>query len=318
MSTAELNNVLKIDFEGGFQCRLATDPDPTREKRGVSGYTYALAGESDLDQTIHFQGADIAEKDYRERGPECSLPCHDRDREKFGVFVTEVNIIRNGTATRWDCGLKGGTVNLLDGPKFVSWNQIVSDGVQRIATPVYPYKIEIRSGSLVLRRSDPITGDPAKDPPLYELTFADYQRRIPIYNRPSDEVLEAVGIADVNAYYQQRKEWLIEQLAREEDKSTRDEIAISNYNTRIRTINTYSQGAEPGGKAGFIEGRLALQNIWEHTINGADAVVEGDFNGKVDPCSPWTTRYWVGGWDGDVMRGYAKGWLAVPFIQAQG
>ena len=57
---------LRIHFEGGFQCRLATDPDPTRESRGVSGYTYALAGESDLDQVICLQRSEVNDRDFRE------------------------------------------------------------------------------------------------------------------------------------------------------------------------------------------------------------------------------------------------------------
>jgi hypothetical protein len=27
-------------------------------------------------------------------------------------------------------------------------------------------------------------------------------------------------------------------------------------------------------------------------------------------------RFWMGGWDGDLMRGYLKGWLDVPFVPA--
>ena len=47
--------MLEVRFEGCFQCRLATNPDPTDELRGVSGYTFALAGEPDLDRVIRFQ-----------------------------------------------------------------------------------------------------------------------------------------------------------------------------------------------------------------------------------------------------------------------
>lgn len=45
-------NTLDIGFEGFFMCRLTTDPDPTDEQRGVSGYTLALAVEDDLDNWI--------------------------------------------------------------------------------------------------------------------------------------------------------------------------------------------------------------------------------------------------------------------------
>ncbi len=61
-----------------------------------------------------------------------------------------------------------------------------------------------------------------------------------------------------------------------------------------------------------MEGRLALQSIWD-SINGAGAKAEGRLGGTVHTDPPWLTRYWFGGWDGDVMRGYAKGWLKVPF-----
>jgi hypothetical protein len=47
--------MLRLEFEGFFQLRMATDPDPTDEWRGVSGYTFPLAGEPDLDRTVHFQ-----------------------------------------------------------------------------------------------------------------------------------------------------------------------------------------------------------------------------------------------------------------------
>ena len=47
--------MLILNFEGYFQMRMATDPDPTDEKRGISGYTFALAGEPDLDAKIHLQ-----------------------------------------------------------------------------------------------------------------------------------------------------------------------------------------------------------------------------------------------------------------------
>ena len=49
--------MLRLSFEGWFQCRLATDPDPPDEVRGVSGWTFAVAGEPDLDRVIRLQPA---------------------------------------------------------------------------------------------------------------------------------------------------------------------------------------------------------------------------------------------------------------------
>ena len=46
---------LWIKFEGWFQCRLATDPDPADEPRGVDGYIHAIPSERDLDRIIRLQ-----------------------------------------------------------------------------------------------------------------------------------------------------------------------------------------------------------------------------------------------------------------------
>src|SRR6184192_3865055 len=58
--------MLILDFEGWFQYRATTDPDPTDDARGVSGYTFALAGEPDLDGLVHFQPDEpgVFERDF--------------------------------------------------------------------------------------------------------------------------------------------------------------------------------------------------------------------------------------------------------------
>lgn len=46
---------LHLEFEGYYQMRMATDPDPPDDPRGLSGYTFALPGEPDFDRKLHFQ-----------------------------------------------------------------------------------------------------------------------------------------------------------------------------------------------------------------------------------------------------------------------
>ena len=50
--TTTIAKLLEIQFQGYFMCRIATDPDPTNEQRGVSGYTLSLITEAPLDQVI--------------------------------------------------------------------------------------------------------------------------------------------------------------------------------------------------------------------------------------------------------------------------
>ena len=45
-------SLVVCSFTGWVQVRLATNPDPTDEPRGVSGYTFALPGEPDLDRVL--------------------------------------------------------------------------------------------------------------------------------------------------------------------------------------------------------------------------------------------------------------------------
>jgi len=47
-------NTLGFGFKGVFQCRLATDSDPSLETRGINGWTFAYDDEPDLDRVIKF------------------------------------------------------------------------------------------------------------------------------------------------------------------------------------------------------------------------------------------------------------------------
>ena len=66
-----MSSKLTIHFEGYWQCRQATDPDPSRDKRGASGYTFAIGNENDLDEIIRLQRDDAKEV---ERGIEAEAP----------------------------------------------------------------------------------------------------------------------------------------------------------------------------------------------------------------------------------------------------
>src|SRR3954454_811492 len=46
---------LIIQFQGWVSIRIPTDPDPPDEPRGISGYTFAFAGEPDLDRVLNLQ-----------------------------------------------------------------------------------------------------------------------------------------------------------------------------------------------------------------------------------------------------------------------
>jgi hypothetical protein len=123
--------MLMIAFGGWFQCRLATDPDPYDEPRGVSGYVHAYAGEPDLDRLIEWQNPGFA----REMAP------------AIGVQVQAVSVdgVPQETST-----LLGAPVRLHGRPKFEGRNGVIAeDGFE----PIFPVDLDIASASVRLRRS---------------------------------------------------------------------------------------------------------------------------------------------------------------------
>lgn len=73
-----IETFLDISFQGYFLARLATDPDPSFEQRGISGFTYAVAGESLLDPSTFFQREDVLET-YGWKDPAFRISASDGD-----------------------------------------------------------------------------------------------------------------------------------------------------------------------------------------------------------------------------------------------
>jgi hypothetical protein len=124
-----------IRFSGPFQCRLATDPDDTDDPRGQNGWTFAFAGEPDLDRVIRFQDPSA---------PRSFAP-------QVGVKVADVN----GDSSH---PLAGALVRLSEDAKFEGRNGLIaSPGME----PIAPFVLEIGKGTFRLtRRDDYVVTDP--------------------------------------------------------------------------------------------------------------------------------------------------------------
>ena len=304
---------LVVQFGGWFQCRLPTDPDPTWEARGASGYTRAIGRETDFDRVICLQKSDIPNFNRNYRRAELGNPANE-----VGVTVTAARV-EGVPGTRTVDVLCGAEVRLLRNPEYILWNQIVADGVERIVPLVTPFEIEVRKqvegGEIVLRRYDPLVPGEIGDR-FWEVGEPRvYVQRLPTnYVHLSSEVMEATGISDFQGYFQRRKEWLELEITRTSDPVEREALVV-----RLRTIDLFSQSPLPTSP-GLIVNRLGLQCVWEHPVRG-EACVEGSdrLGGEVlaggldDPGHYWQTRFWHGGWDGDLLRGYMQGELRMPF-----
>jgi hypothetical protein len=123
--------MLRIKFNGWFHCRLATDPDPADEIRGVSGMMRVFPGEPNLDRIIRFQPPFL----LRNGAP------------SPGVFVKEVVLDGQLVTDHW---LVGSHVNLLHNPVFKGDNGIVAEDGKE---PIVPFHFEISKNNFRISRT---------------------------------------------------------------------------------------------------------------------------------------------------------------------
>ena len=325
---------LKIHFEGYWQCRQATDPDPTDDPRGVSGYTYAFGDESNLDLIIRLQLDEInPPQDFRERNLPSSYPDaylaafkksgikEARNGEKFGILVTGVDL--NDAPYSEGDKMIGGKVRWLpsgqqmqpngkcEGPKYELRNEITYHRRSGIIMPIVPFEIKIEDpkGKFSLQRYDPLDlKKPEKE--IWEMNLDEYTRRNPQnFFNASAEIMEAQGFdstsdpdTQFNNYFQKRKEWLEFELSKASDP-----VQQSALKGRLFALEFFTENRR-------IEGKLGLQAVWDFELHGKRKLngIQEALNVRFAPRKTWPITFWMGGFDGDVMRGYMRGTLTIP------
>lgn len=266
--------MLTLAFEGFFQCRLATDPDPADEPRGVSGWTFAVAPEPDLDRVIRLQDP-LAPRSH---GP------------TVGVTVRRVSL--NGQPLP-DHPLRGARVNLLDNPKFEGRSGIVAEDALE---PIDPFVLEISGGGLTLRREDFWNRRNPRRVRIVAVPPVLLARRQPIPDEaPTEaEIMDAIGAGSVPELARERRRLLEEDLA-----AASDPVARAALRTRIAAIR-------------FLP--IGLFYRFEINGPGAVAQDEGGLlDGTVSTAPPWPIGFWMGGFDADALCGYVRGSLELPF-----
>lgn len=321
MSTSRLD----INFEGYFTCRIATDPDPTNEERGLSGYTMALAKEDRLDQVIRLQIDERFQKrNWRRPMFEMNI--------RPGVFVRSVHRRDPGAArgepwapAEW---LRGAKVNLVgaedgfEGPIFESRNNTTgSDDTMSFVVTPFDLRIERSAPSALIRAVDYI------DPREPKLRLCDirnpkrYARRLTAkFTEGDQEVAAAIGVFDMYGYFRDRRHFL--ERLREQSREELAKLTYEENPARVRDLEYQIQTCESRiHQIDFwgerVTSKLQSKCAWEHDINGEQRFC-ADVGGKVDENEPWHMRYWFGGWDGDLLIGYMRGCLSVGFTPDAG
>jgi hypothetical protein len=301
--------MLKLLFEGYYQMRMATDPDPPDDPRGLSGYTFALPGEPDFDRKLHFQPDENGayQRVYGlpgARGPQ------------IGVQV--VDAMENGTQ-RPD--LKGSLVRFVDAG-IVERNGVIVRNDMFVIDPLRVRIEQVGTGSPLLDRVDYLSGDPnLPNLPVVDATKTQLERRQLQggFTDGSWKVALATGLPGPN-----------------------DDALVANRRERQRNLialrDTIDRHRQPGEYAGLttrITQLDLLKEWWDLTAPPGAVPLDRrarqlalladgwniDINGQVlanaigaDEKKLWNLSFWMGGWDGDALCGFIQGELNVPLL----
>ncbi|HKI02297.1 MAG TPA: hypothetical protein VKK31_09970 [Thermoanaerobaculia bacterium] len=302
--------LLEINFQGYFLCRIATDPDPTNEERGVSGYTMALVQEDPLDQVIRTQiTPEFAARNLREPAERMGI--------RIGVDVTSVLFdgqpYDHGTAV-----LKGAKVFLegrddpFPGPIYDSRNNIVGSD-DNMAFVVNPFELAIRNEKVSIRAVDYLNpSDPGQK--IWQIEDpATYARRFPAFTPGSQAAQEAIRVFDWYAYFLDRRRYLTGRIAELERELQEGRGDPAELEARIQGLKTRIYQIEFWGDR--FTNKLAFQLTYGFNVNGPQSF-EGQelLGGQVDTTHPWPVTFWFGAWDGDLLTGWMQGTLSVPFL----
>jgi hypothetical protein len=271
-----------IKFAGWFQCRLATDPDPSDEPRGVSGYIRAVAGEPDLDRIIRLQPSGATQR----------FGCPD-----IGVKVVEVL----NASTQKPSPLIGAAVDLLDNPKFEGRNHVTAkDGYEA----VYPLHFRISKDKLVLQRR---YDDSLKYPPRNDADRQSFASMQPTgINMSPGAIGEATGIFDLAPVWSERRA-----LLEKEMKASADPVVRAAHAARIASMSIMTDGPNPRpASSRYFSARM----LYAARLGGTSIVQDPDnyLPAVPDVKAPWVADFWMGAWDADAMCGYMVGYLGVP------
>lgn len=239
---------LEIGYNGFWLCRLATDPDPSDELRGVSGFTWASIGESDLEPSLWTQQSDVLDEfDHNTLFERCIDSPHKkpikniRDASpdfqmynKLGINVSVNNVTIDGKRHAKACAaLNKGKIRFLTrnskripskdqwsrnhipyrwrGPIFEGRNQIVSDGDYDRFT-LNPFVIDVSdpiNDKSIIRRFDPLDKE-NPDAELWQISDPyTFQHRLPHQRfNVSNQLLNTIGVNDPDVHFQLRLNWL--------------------------------------------------------------------------------------------------------------
>ena len=311
---SSIAKLLEIQFQGYFMCRIATDPDPTNEERGVSGYTLALVHEDPLDQVIRPQIDDplFLKNNLREPAQLMKI--------RIGVDVNNVLFDSEPYFGPARDALLGAKVYLegedppFPGPIFDSRNNIVGSD-DNMSFVVNPFQMAIRKDNGIEFKATDYLNPADPEQKIWQIEDPEtYARRLPSFNSNSTAAQSAIQVYDGFQYFQDRARFLEQRRAElEKEKQGKSGAEAARIETRIQAINSRLYQLDVWG--GRFLTKLAFQVTYTFNVNGPQSIQDPKnlLQGEVDTTQPWPVTFWFGSWDGDLLIGWMEGSLSVPF-----
>lgn len=188
-----------------------------------------------------------------------------------------------------DHPLVGAKVDLLDNPVFEGQNGAIATDMRE---PIVPFHLQIKGGGVTLQRKDNIE---LANPQEWRA-----RRRPKRFVTESKEVEQITGVVDRHQYRLLRQAKLKADLAETDDPQAREALI-----ERIEELE----------ERGIAERSLGFQLFYEFDLRHEPLVEDRDnlLDGTIDTTEPWFINFWMGGWDADVLCGFMKGTLSLPF-----
>lgn len=305
------NPYLIVQFGGWILMRIPTDPDPTDELRGVSGYTFAFGDEIDLDRNIYFK----------------PLPNFNRSYTyNIGVQVTDAYRRAGGNKTTVSA-LLNAPLNLLDGPKLENRNWTLTPAGFE---PIVPFNLLIEGNGISIRRDAPLL---APDPnnkssgvkidtrPVWEVEEDELQSFGAVgMNYEPATVGNATGIWDSLQVAIERRDRLqkdLDALQKKKNPAEVDQMQELILKGRIAQLNIGINNPQ--------DRRVFNRYMIERFAfpMGGKAVIKGDqqktllgtlqYNDTNPTATQWDIAFWIGGWDPDALSAYISGALKIQY-----
>ena len=291
-------HVLTLNFAGYAECRLATDPDPTNETRGVSGYTFALPGEPDLDWTI------------RTQDPAINRACVER---KVGVKV--VGGYHGAVKICDGHPLFEARIELLDKPRYEERNYVIT--TQQFGV-IFPFHFNVAGRGVSIRRDvDFYPGQPFDTPVnvIPQNVLQPYTS--PSLNKLTDhELRELLGPSGNPSVYRQERLNSLQKYLLDHQLSEMEIAAIQKRISELKINDPRDRRTfQLTNKAPF---SYLLNGRAEVCVHGQTKILNGTLDGNVwkytepaRPLPPWPCDFTMGSWDADSLTFWMEGTVKI-------